>query len=367
MRTIDWVDGAIELLDQRLLPDRVVRRRIHTLVDLVEAIRTLAVRGAPALGVAGALGVAMAAQRDDLGEIQAAAEELRRARPTAANLAVGVDRALAKAAEGSAAVLAEALAVRDEDLSACLRMGDRGAALVRSLTTVRPVVVMTICNTGGLAAVERGTALGVAQTLYEQGDLSEVLVLETRPLLQGARLTAWELARMGARHRVLVDSAGPSVLALGYVDIVLVGADRIAANGDVANKVGTYALALGAQRAGVPFVVVAPETTLDPDTASGADIVIEDRDGREVVTLAGRRICPAGTQALNPAFDVTPADLVTAVVTEQRVVRLDRGERLGLPPAAQDGLEQPETDRDRPGLTGTSGAAGGQLSRPARR
>lgn len=325
-RTIDWVDGAVELIDQRRLPDELVVLRITAVPDLVDAIRTLAVRGAPALGVAGALGVALAV-RVGTG-VDGAVASLRDARPTAVNLARMVDRVSASLADGADRVLAAAIAVRDEELAASLAMGERGADLVESLVTgtgSAAVRVMTICNTGGLASVERGTALAVAQTLHERGRLAEVLALETRPLLQGARLTAWELARMGAPHRLVVDSAAPALLARGGADVVLVGADRVAANGDVANKVGTYSLALGAREAGVPFVVVAPESTVDPATPDGAAISIEERGPEEVLHVAGARTAPEGTSALNPAFDVTPAALVTALVTDRRVVRPSAG------------------------------------------
>ncbi|MFG6197906.1 S-methyl-5-thioribose-1-phosphate isomerase [Nonomuraea sp. JJY05] len=311
MRTIDWVDGAVELVDQTLLPDKCLMLRIHTVDELVDAIRRLAVRGAPALGVAGALGVVLA----DGDPAQIA--RLRAARPTAVNLAWGVDRAAAHLREGREAVLAAALRVRDDDIAACVAMGERGADLLEG----DRLRIMTVCNTGGLAAVERGTALGVVQTLHERGRLEEVLALETRPLLQGARLTTWELARMGAPHRLIADSAGPYLLAKGEVDAVLIGADRIAANGDTANKIGSYALALGAERAGVPFVVVAPESTIDHNTPSGEHIEIEDRGAEEVVTVRGVRVAPEGTRALNPAFDVTPHDLITAIVTDRRVIR----------------------------------------------
>ncbi|MEO3803850.1 S-methyl-5-thioribose-1-phosphate isomerase [Nonomuraea sp. B1E8] len=311
MRTIDWVDGAVELVDQTLLPDKCVMVRIHTVDDLVDAIRRLAVRGAPALGVAGALGVVLAG--GDPGRIAG----LRAARPTAVNLAWGVDQVAAHLPEGHDAVLAAALRVRDADIAACRSMGERGADLLDG----DRLRIMTVCNTGGLAAVERGTALGVVQTLHERGRLTEVLALETRPLLQGARLTTWELARMGAPHRLIADSAGPYLLAKGEVDAVLVGADRIAANGDTANKIGSYALALGAERAGVPFVVVAPESTIDQNTPSGEQIAIEDRGEDEIVAIRGVRVAPEGTRAVNPAFDVTPHDLITAIVTDQRVIR----------------------------------------------
>ncbi|MEU7855104.1 S-methyl-5-thioribose-1-phosphate isomerase [Nonomuraea sp. NPDC049141] len=311
MRTIDWVDGAVELVDQTRLPDECVMVRIETVADLIDAIRRLAVRGAPALGVAGALGVVLAAGDQD------AMARLRAARPTAVNLAWGVDQAAAHLSQGRQAVLKAALRIRDDDIAACEAMGKRGADLLEG----DRLRIMTVCNTGGLAAVERGTALGVVQTLHERGRLAEVLALETRPLLQGARLTTWELARMGAPHRLIADSAGPYLLAKGGIDAVLIGADRIAANGDTANKIGSYALALGAERAGVPFIVVAPETTIDQATPSGEHIEIEDRGADEIVTIRGRRVAPEGTRALNPAFDVTPHDLITAIVTDKRVIR----------------------------------------------
>ncbi|MFF5205937.1 S-methyl-5-thioribose-1-phosphate isomerase [Streptosporangium sp. NPDC000396] len=326
MRTIDWVDGAIELVDQTLLPGECRVVRIGTVDGLIDAIRRLAVRGAPALGVAGALGVALAVATEP--DPADAAARLRSARPTAVNLAWGVDQALKCLDGGFGAVLGRALEIRDEDIAACRAMGERGADLVRELTGRDQVRIMTVCNTGGLAAVERGTALGVAQTLHERGQLAEVLALETRPLLQGARLTAWELGRMGAPHRLVVDSAGPFLLARGSADIVLIGADRIAANGDTANKIGSYALALGAHRAGVPFIVVAPESTVDLATPTGSRIEIEDRDPAEVLSVRDVRLAPEGTGVLNPAFDVTPHDLITAIVTERRVIRPGSGEAL---------------------------------------
>ena len=363
MRCIDWVDGAVRLIDQTALPASERWLVISDPDALVDAIRRLAVRGAPALGVAGALGVALAAHRAaaplpvapqpstpgaaegssgagramaaadgdtagrgtapasaDLGsayerEVREAAERLRAARPTAVNLGRGVDRALARVADGPDAVLAEARAVLHEEARACRAIGERGADL---LQTDRPLRLLTHCNTGWLAAVEWGTALGIITVLHERGQVEHVYADETRPLLQGARLTAWELAALRIDHRVVVDGAAPSLIARGLVDAVVVGADRIAANGDVANKVGTFPLALAAARAGIPFVVAAPESTVDEDTPSGASIEIEERDPAEVT---------AGP-AYNPAFDVTPADLVTALVTERRTVRPARGETL---------------------------------------
>ncbi|TQN31564.1 methylthioribose-1-phosphate isomerase [Haloactinospora alba] len=326
MRTIDWVDGGIELVDQTRLPHEFLRLRVTDPDALVDAVQRLAVRGAPALGVAGALGVALlATSTDSSEEVRSGARRLRDARPTAVNLSWGVDRALRQLDRGAQAVLTEALAVRDEDIAASVAMGENGAATLRELLPGRSIRAMTVCNAGGLAAVERGTALSVVQTLHEQGRLGHTLVTETRPLLQGARLTAWELRRMGAEHSVIVDSAGPFLLNRDYADAVLVGADRIAANGDTANKVGSFSLALAARQAGVPFLVVAPESSIDPETPGGDDIAVEERDASEVVAFDGIATAPEGTGALNPAFDVTPAELITAIVTENRVVRPGRG------------------------------------------
>jgi methylthioribose-1-phosphate isomerase len=327
-RTIDWVEGEIHLIDQTRLPDDLVILRVTTLEGLVDAIGGLAVRGAPALGVAGAMGVALLARlhAGDEQSVRAGAARLRSARPTAVNLAWGTDRALAALPGGPDAVLAEALAVRDEDIAACAAMAIRGADLVTELVVRPRIRAMTICNTGALAAVERGTALGVIGELHARGLLEEALPLETRPLLQGARLTAWELHRMGAPYRLLADGAAASVLARGLADVALIGADRIAANGDTANKIGSYSLALAAREAGVPFLVVAPESTIDATTPSGDGIEIEERDGGEVTSFGGIRTAPADARTLNPAFDVTPATLITAIVTDRRVIRTDRGE-----------------------------------------
>jgi S-methyl-5-thioribose-1-phosphate isomerase len=320
MRTIDWVDEAVEIIDQTALPGSVTVLRLQTVEDLVAAIKTLAVRGAPALGVAGAFGVALAA-RQHAGDPPALADAVRLvelARPTAVNLARGARRAAARLPDGPDAVLAEACAVRDEEIAASEAMATLGADLMVELCGARPRL-LTHCNTGGLAAVVGGTALGVVAELHRRGALAGVVASETRPLLQGARLTAWELGHLGADFRLAVDSAGPFLMARGDVDAVILGADRICANGDVVNKIGSYAHALGARRAGLPFVVVAPESTVDRDTPDGAAVEIEDRGGDEIA---------AGLPGVNPAFDVTPHDLVTAIVTDRRVIRLDRGERV---------------------------------------
>ncbi|OLF06083.1 S-methyl-5-thioribose-1-phosphate isomerase [Actinophytocola xanthii] len=325
MRTIDWRDGHIVLIDQTRLPGGVVEVAINSVEELVIAIQRLAVRGAPALGAAGALGAALAV-RADPARLDRDLAALRAARPTAVNLAWGVDRALRRLAEGPDAVLAEALDVLAEDGVHNRSLGERGARwLTERLEGL--VAVQTHCNAGSLACVEWGTALGVVRSLHGQGRLRHVYVDETRPLLQGARLTAWELTHLGVPHTLVVDAAGPTVLARGLADAVVVGADRIAANGDVINKIGTYPLALAAARAGVPFLVAAPESTVDPSVPSGDKVDIEVRDGAELLLWGGSRSAPSGTQALNVAFDVTPADLVTAIVTEDRVVHPARGER----------------------------------------
>jgi methylthioribose-1-phosphate isomerase len=322
MRTIDWQSDEIVIIDQTALPFEERWLRLHTVAELVAAIQRLAVRGAMALGVAGALGIALAACRaEESGESildasDDAARHLVAARPTAVNLAWGVNRALAAASRGRVAVVAEALRVLEEDVAANRAIGERGAALLHGSSRI-----LTHCNAGALAGVEWGTALSIVRVLHERGAIAEVFVSETRPLLQGARLTAWELGRMGVPHRVVVDGAGAGLILSGRVDAVVVGADRIARNGDVANKIGTVAHALAAKRAGVPFVVAAPESTIDPGTASGREINIEERDPGEVLCLGGHRIAASHSSALNLAFDVTPRDLVSAIVTETRVIR----------------------------------------------
>ncbi|MCP2262055.1 methylthioribose-1-phosphate isomerase [Streptoalloteichus tenebrarius] len=329
---MEWVDGHILTIDQTRLPE-ITPLRLSTVDDVVDAIRRLAVRGAPLIGVTGALGVALAARHAAEGgyeprRVRADAERIASARPTAVNLRWAVNQVLPHVEAGPDAVLAAALELLEADVRTNEALARRGAALLRELVGDRPMSLHTHCHTGAFACVAWGTALGIVRALHEDGLVRQVLADETRPLLQGARITATELSRMGVDHRVVVDGAGPGLIARGLVDAVVVGADRVAANGDVANKVGTYPLALAAARAGVPFVVAAPESTVDPDTPDGAAIEIEERDGDEVLAFAGRRTTPEGSGALNPAFDVTPADLVTAVVTEKRVVRPAAGERM---------------------------------------
>ncbi len=321
-RSFDWVDGALITLDQRLLPTEHRLMGLTTVDELVNAIGTLAVRGAPALGIVGAFGIALSARHNptDPEQVRIDADRIANARPTAVNLAWGVARALRKLADGPDAVLTEAIAVLNEDERVNRAAAARAADLLIRLGPARPLRVLTHCNTGRLAAGAWGTALGAIRDLSARGAIELVVATETRPLLQGARLTAWELAEAGIPYRIAVDSAAPALIARGLVDCVVVGADRIAVNGDTANKIGTYSLALAAARAGIPFVVVAPESTVDPDLPDGTGIHIEERTADEVTTFAGRRTAPAGTQAFNPAFDVTPADLITAVVTEARTL-----------------------------------------------
>jgi len=333
--TIAWRAGRVRLIDQRALPQRLTYLECATVDALHDAIIELAIRGAPALGAAGAYGVALAAATlPTPAAVRRAAARLRSARPTAVNLAHGVDLALAAYADGGAAgSLAAAKAYADADVRTNRALGELGAALV-------PLGgrVLTHCNAGGLACVGYGTALGVIRAAHEQGRRPSVWVDETRPVLQGARLTAWELGRLGIPHTLVVDGAAGGLMARGAVDLVVVGADRVAANGDVANKVGTYPLAVLARHHGIPFVVAAPWSTVDRSTPDGAAIAVEERSPREVTDIGGVRVAPAGTSAANPAFDVTPARLVHALVTERGVIarptlaRLARVARNGTGP-----------------------------------
>jgi methylthioribose-1-phosphate isomerase len=317
-----WRDGHIEALDQTALPHQVRTLRIETVDQLVRAITSLAIRGAPVLGAAGALGVALAV-RQGLGEgwdatrLGAEIKRIADARPTAVNLSREVTAVAARIGEGSQAVEAAALAVLGSTAAVSHEISERGAAYLRDTCGPGLLRVHTHCNTGSLACLGWGTALGVIRALHAGGALSNVIVDETRPLLQGARLTCWELSQLGIEHRLACDGAGPFLISQGLADAVVVGADRIAANGDVANKIGTYALALAARRAGIPFLVAAPESTVDEATVSGAAIPLEQRADEEVTVPAA----PAGTKALNFAFDITPAELVSAIVTEKRLIR----------------------------------------------
>ncbi|MFE7428945.1 MULTISPECIES: S-methyl-5-thioribose-1-phosphate isomerase [unclassified Streptomyces] len=339
---------VLVLLDQTRLPAEEAELVCPDGPTLVRAIRTLAVRGAPLLGIAGAYGVALAAVRGD--DVEEAAGLLAGARPTAVNLAYGVRRALsayrAAAQKGAGsrnaaqAALAEARALHREDAEASARMARYGLALLDELLPAGGHQLLTHCNTGALVSGGEGTAFAVALAAHREGRLSRLWVDETRPLLQGARLTAYEAARNGMPYNLLTDNAAGSLFAAGKVDAVLIGADRIAADGSVANKVGSYPLAVLAKYHHVPFIVVAPTTTVDPDTADGAAITVEQRWGSEVTEftflqggaveegVGGRLVAPAGTAAYNPAFDITPPELVTAIVTEEGAVSPVTGDGL---------------------------------------
>ena len=307
--TIEWNDGAVRLIDQRRLPEELAFLDCRTVEELCEAIRTLAVRGAPALGAAGAMGVALASATGK--PLEEAGRRLKGTRPTAVNLAWGVDLALA--ADDPAA---EAVRIATEDVDRNRRLGVHGAELLAD-----DARVLTHCNTGSLACVGYGTALGVIRAAHEAGRRPSVWVDETRPVLQGSRLTAWELQQLGIPHTLVADAMAGTLMSSGEVDAVIVGADRIAANGDVANKIGTYGLAVLARHHGIPFYVAAPVSTFDPETPNGDAIPVERRDGEEVAVIGGRRLAPAGVNVENRAFDVTPAELVTAYVTEEGVTR----------------------------------------------
>jgi methylthioribose-1-phosphate isomerase len=327
---LTWRDGHIEALDQTALPHQIRVLRITSVDQLVEAITALAVRGAPVLGTAGALGVALAVRQGraegwDAARLDAEVKRIADARPTAVNLRREVAAVAACIPQGAEAVEAAALAVMDFAVTASRQISRRGAAYLRQACGPGPLRIHTHCNTGGLACLGWGTALGVIRALHDEGALAHVIVDETRPLLQGARLTCWELGQLGIDHRLACDGAAPFLISQGRADAVVVGADRVAANGDVANKIGTYGLALAARRAGIPFLVAAPESTLDPATPSGSVIPIEQRADEEVTVPAA----PAGTRALNLAFDITPAELVTAVVTEKRIIPNEPGSPAG--------------------------------------
>ena len=306
--TIEWVDDHVRLIDQRALPHDLVITDVHTVDHLCELIRELAVRGAPALGAAGAMGVALAATHGD--DLDAAGEQLRATRPTAVNLGWGIDRALA-----ADDPVAEAVRLAADDVARNRALGHHGAALVPEGARV-----LTHCNAGGLACVGYGTAVGVIRAAHEEGREPSVWVDETRPVLQGSRLTAWELTRLGIPCTLVADVMAGSLMASGDVDLVVVGADRIAANGDVANKIGTYSLAVLARHHDVPFYVAAPRSTFDPNCPDGASIPVERRTPDEVLAVGGHLVALEGTPAENRAFDVTPHDLVTAYITEDGVI-----------------------------------------------
>ncbi|TVR34581.1 MAG: S-methyl-5-thioribose-1-phosphate isomerase [Nitriliruptor sp.] len=321
LRAIVWDGGRVRLIDQTRLPGELVLLDIDDVDTMVDAIARLAVRGAPALGAAGALGVVLALQQAerenwDVATRDAAIGRIRTARPTAVNLAWGVDRVLQHVPLGRDAVLADALALIHEDEQANRAIGRSGADWIQQRFPGRPIRVLTHCNTGMLATTAWGTALGIVRELAARDAIDLVYVDETRPLLQGSRLTAWELAQERIAHRVQADGAAASTILRGLVDVAIIGADRIAANGDTANKIGSVGVALACADAGVPFLVAAPASTVDPATRSGDEIEIEERPAEEVTFFGAQRTAPEDSPAFNPAFDVTPARLISAIVTE---------------------------------------------------
>lgn len=340
--SISWVEGAVVTIDQRALPHEVRTLRLTTVDQVIDAIATLAVRGAPAIGVCAAFGVALAAREHggDTARVEAEAVRIEAARPTAVNLSWGVRRALVQLPGGPEAVLAEARAMLDEDGRVNRAAAGHAADLVQRLCPARPLRILTHCNTGRLATTAFGTAIGALRVLHARGAVDSVLVDETRPLLQGARLTTWELAEAGITHRLTVDSAAAWAMATGQVDCVIVGADRITADGAVANKIGTYGLALAARHHGIPFIVVAPESSRDIATATGAEIIVEQRGADEITTIGDYVAAPAGTEVFNPAFDVTPPELVTAVVTENGLI--EDASPAPSSPESRGGGEHPE-------------------------
>lgn len=329
MRTIELKGKEVVLIDQTLLPHRLKRVKCRTAEDVARAIEGMKIRGAPALAAAAAMGLAITALGSKaktsgqlLRELERAAKRIGGTRPTAVNLFVGLNRALdaARRSKGveeiKKSIAIEAQRIADEDVEGNRLMGKHGAKLLKKDTTV-----LTHCNAGALATVDYGTALGVIRAAKELGKKVKVIATETRPVLQGARLTAWELKRDGIPVKVAVDSAVGHLMSKGEIDAVVVGADRIAANGDTANKIGTYQLAILSKEHGIPFYVAAPTSTIDMSLRSGTDIPIEYRPQDEVAFAGRTRLLPKGVGALNPAFDVTPTRLITAIITERGVVK----------------------------------------------
>ncbi len=337
IRAVRWTDSGLELLDQRVLPHQETCLLLEQCSDVAQAITNMVVRGAPAIGVTAAYAAVLAARArysaqpaDWKTAFAQDMQQLAQARPTAVNLAWAVDRMqrLAATQQGNPvpALLAEAQAIHEADIAANRAMGEMGAACIDAGSGV-----LTHCNTGSLATGGYGTALGVIRSAWAAGKLDAVYADETRPWLQGARLTAWELVRDEIPVTLLVDGAAAWLMQQGRVQWVIVGSDRIAANGDVANKIGTYSTAVAARHHGVKFMVVAPSSTVDMDTASGADIPIESRAEDEVLQAGGQPVAAAGAQAWNPAFDITPAELVDVIVTERgRVEHPDRSKMCAL-------------------------------------
>jgi methylthioribose-1-phosphate isomerase len=331
--TIEWTDDTVVMIDQRKLPSVEVYVTCKTAAEVAKAIKTMVIRGAPAIGVAAAMGIALGMRRSTASgtkqfttEFQRTCDLMASTRPTAVNLFWAIERmkrVFAEAAQGGLSVAeitrrleAEARGIHDEDIESCRTMGAYGAALVP-----QDARILTHCNAGALATAGYGTALGVVRAAVEQGKKVAVLADETRPFLQGARLTAWELMKDGIDTTVITDNMAGAMMRLGHVDLVVVGADRIAANGDVVNKIGTYPVAVLAREHDIPFYVAAPISTVDLATPDGAMIPIEERNEKEVTHVGSSRLTPEGARIRNPAFDVTPNKYVGAIITERGIAR----------------------------------------------
>jgi len=331
-----WLGNRLRVLDQTRLPQEEVYLELSRYQDVASAIKQLKIRGAPAIGVAGAYGVALGAlkikarsREDFLGKLRAITQTIANTRPTARNLFRAIDRMQQIAESGKdmeqikIALVNEAIKIHSEEAEATRRLSQLGAKRVEDGFTI-----LTHCNTGALATADYGTALGVIKKAWEQGKKLRVIATETRPLLQGARITAWELKKAGIPFTLITDSMAGYFMSKGEVDCVIVGADRIAANGDTANKIGTYTLAVLAKEHGIPFYVAAPTTTIDLTLASGAEIPIEERSSEEVTHIHGIAIAPEGIQVQNPAFDITPHKYITAIITENGIIREPYGEGI---------------------------------------
>ena len=331
MRTVEWDGDAVKMIDQRALPWELAFVRLETVEAIAESIRDMTVRGAPAIGAAAGFGMALAARQSPattvdalIDDLQNHAALLKSSRPTAVNLAWAVDNLMKIALSGEfnsadevrEVLLRAAQRIADDDVAVNSRMGSNGAALVQDGATI-----LHHCNTGALATVDYGTALGVIRAAFERGKQIHVLLDETRPRLQGSRLSAWELEQLGISYDIIPDTAAGYYMSKGEVDIILVGADRIAANGDFANKIGTYQLAILAKEHGIPFYTVAPTSTIDLSLSSGAEIPIEERNPDEVTTPYGNPIVPETFRARNPAFDVTPQRYLSGIVTENGIAK----------------------------------------------
>ena len=336
MKAIEWFGDKVRILDQTRLPQKEVYLELSRYQDIASAIKELKIRGAPAIGVAGAYGIALGALKikaksraDFLKKLQGVSQTIASTRPTARNLFRALDRMQQVAESGKnveqikKALVSEAIAIHNEEAEATLKLSQLGAELIKD-----GFAVLTHCNTGALATAGYGTALGVIKQAWEQGKKLKVFATETRPLLQGARITAWELKKAGIPFTLITDSMAGYFISRGEVNCVIVGADRIASNGDTANKIGTYTLAVLANEHDIPFYVAAPTTTIDPSLASGAEIPIEERSPEEVTHIQGVAIAPEGTEVQNPAFDVTPHQYITAIITESGIIREPYGEGI---------------------------------------